>query len=76
MQSILTEWQRTDRTYVQRVADLTTGVGTNGGIKLIFGTTVHDDGGSDVLTGGSGLDWFFKGRRGRIADLHTGEHVN
>ncbi len=76
LQSILTEWQRTDQTYRQRIADLENGGGLNGAIKLIFGKTVHDDGGSDVLTGGPGLDWFFKGRRDRITDLQAGEQVN
>ncbi len=76
LQSILMEWQRTDRTYAQRIADLKNGGGLNGGIKLIFGKTVHDDGGSDVLTGGGGLDWFFKGRRDRITDLQAGEQIN
>jgi RTX calcium-binding nonapeptide repeat (4 copies) len=76
LQSILMEWQRTDRTYVQRIADLTNGGGLNRGNKLIFGKTVHDDGGSNVLTGGSGLDWFLKGKSDRITDRQTGEVVN
>jgi Ca2+-binding RTX toxin-like protein len=76
LQSILSEWQRTDRTYVQRIADLTNGGGLNRGNKLIFGKTVHDDGGTDVLTGGLGLDWFFKGKSDRITDLQSGEQVN
>jgi FG-GAP-like repeat len=74
--SILLEWQRTDRTYLERIADLSNGGGLNRGNKLIFGKTVHDDGGSDVLTGGLGLDWFFKGRRDRITDQQPGEQVN
>jgi hypothetical protein len=76
LQSILVEWQRTDRTYQQRIADLTNGGGSNRGIKLIFGKSVQDDGRSNVLTGGSGLDWFFKGRRDRITDRQPGEQVN
>jgi Ca2+-binding RTX toxin-like protein len=48
LQSILLEWQRTDRAYLERVADLSNGGGLNRGNKLIFGKTVHDDGGSDV----------------------------
>jgi Ca2+-binding RTX toxin-like protein len=76
LQSILMEWQRTDRGYVQRIADLANGGGWNGGNELIFGTTVHDDGGSDVLTGGLGLDWFFKGQSDRITDQEAGEQVN
>jgi Ca2+-binding RTX toxin-like protein len=76
LQSILMEWQRTDRTYAQRIADLKNGGGLNGGINLIFGNTVHDDGGSSVLTGGLGLDWFFQRRLDRITDLQAGEQVN
>jgi len=57
--AILSEWKRTDKTYVQRIADLRNGGGLNGANKLIAGTTVHDDGVADTLTGGAGLDWFF-----------------
>jgi hypothetical protein len=62
LMAILKEWQRTDRTYAQRISDLRTGgAGTyNGSAKLIWGTTVLDN---DIapakLTGGLGLDWFF-----------------
>jgi Peptidase M10 serralysin C terminal len=59
LMSILAEWQRTDKTYAQRIADLRNGGGLNGTTKLIWGATVQDDDGSDTLTGGPGLDWFF-----------------
>ena len=59
LMSILAEWQRTDKTYAQRIADLRNGGGRNEANKLVWGTTVHDDGAADTLTGGPGLDWFF-----------------
>jgi hypothetical protein len=57
--SILAEWQRTDKTYSQRITDLRTGTGLNGANKLIWGSTVLDDNNADTLVGGAGLDWFF-----------------
>jgi hypothetical protein len=81
--AILAEWQRTDRTYAQRISDLRNGGGLNGTTKLIWGTTVHDDGAADTLTGNAGLDWFFAnlgpgGVKDTITDLNTGgpEQVN
>jgi hypothetical protein len=91
---LLAEWQRTDlfkpgdglATYGWRVANLGAGVGPNQ-YKLVWGTTVLDDGGSDVLRGDpantalspSELDWFFANLAAghdTIADLKTGELVN
>jgi Ca2+-binding RTX toxin-like protein len=83
LMSILAEWQRTDKTYAQRIADLRNGGGLNGTSKLIRGTTVLDDDGSDTLTGGPGLDWFFANLgpgavRDHITDRNNGgpEQVN
>jgi hypothetical protein len=83
LMSILAEWQRTDKTYAQRIADLRNGGGLNGTTKLIRGTTVLDDDGSDTLTGGPGLDWFFAnlgpgGVLDHITDRNNGgpEQVN
>ena len=83
LMSILREWQRTDKTYAQRIADLKNGGGLNGSNKLIWGTTVHDDGAADTLTGGPGLDWFFAnlgpgGVLDHITDRNNGgpEQVN
>jgi hypothetical protein len=60
LMEILAEWQRTDENYTQRVADLKNGGGLNGSYKLIWGSTVKDDGTQDVLNGAvGGLDWFF-----------------
>jgi hypothetical protein len=59
LMSILQEWQRTDKDYAQRIADLRNGGGFNGSNKLILGSTVLDNDGASKLTGGGGLDWFF-----------------
>jgi Ca2+-binding RTX toxin-like protein len=57
--AILKEWQRTDKTYAQRIADLKNGGGLNGTNKLIWGSTVLDNDAAATLAGGAGLDWFF-----------------
>jgi hypothetical protein len=62
LMDLLKEWQRTDKTYAQRISDLRNGgTGTyNGAAKLVWGKTVVDnDTASAKLTGGTGLDWFF-----------------
>jgi hypothetical protein len=82
--AILAEWQRTDRTYGQRLHDLRAGGGLNGTAVLVWGAsgTVHDNGVSDVLqgdpTGTPGdLDWFFRGRRDVFAiPVERGEQIN
>jgi hypothetical protein len=83
LMSILKEWQRTDKTYAQRVADLKNGGGLNGANKLVLGTTVHDDGAADTLTGNASQDWFFAnlgpgGVLDHITDRNNGgaEQVN
>ena len=60
LQVILAEWGLTDRTYAQRVADISAGVGVGGLFALTSGGTVIDDGDPDTLTGGPGIDWFFR----------------
>jgi Ca2+-binding RTX toxin-like protein len=88
LQSILAEWQRTDRDYNTRISDLRNGGGLNGSNKLIWGTTVLDDAAADTLQGDppppatAGLDWFFANQSGgvldTIVDLNNGgtEQVN
>src|SRR5262249_6901912 len=60
LKALETEWSRTDATYAQKVAHLTGGAtgGLNAGFAL-GASTVHDDGDSDTLVGGDGLDLFF-----------------
>lgn len=52
------EWQRTDLTYAQRVQLLEQGVGADESIRLDSSTVEHDSS-VDMLTGSSGLDWFW-----------------
>jgi Ca2+-binding RTX toxin-like protein len=71
--AILAEWQSSDP-YLTRIAKIKAGVG---GAKLVFGTTVHDDGNASTLTGGPGTDWFFKGAHDIITDRNAAtEEVN
>jgi hypothetical protein len=72
LEAILGEWQSSD-SYAVRIAKIKAGVN---GAQLVFGTTVFDDGKADRLTGGGGLNWFFKGAKDRITDLKPGEQVN
>jgi hypothetical protein len=83
LQAIFAEWHRTDRDYGARITDLRNGGGYNGSFRLVWGSTVVDDGAADRLTGGPGLDWFFanpgpNGVRDTITDLdlRVPEQVN
>jgi hypothetical protein len=75
LMSILAEWQ-SGNSYAVRLSHLKLGGGLNGSNKLVFGTTVHDDGAANILSGGAGMDWFFKGAHDTITDLQSGEQVN
>jgi uncharacterized delta-60 repeat protein len=76
--AVMREWTRTDADYATRVGHLlgTLGGGLNGAYFL-NSDTVYDDwwGGADVLTGGSGLNWFLVGSTDRITNLHKNEIV-
>jgi RTX calcium-binding nonapeptide repeat (4 copies)/Beta-propeller repeat len=77
LDAILSEWQRTDLNYTQRIHDLEVGGGLNGSNILIFNQTVLDDGGApDTMTGGTGMDWFFQFPGDSITNLRAGEQVN
>jgi Ca2+-binding RTX toxin-like protein len=83
LQIILGVWQQTGLDYSTRIADLRTGVGWHQAYRLVWGTTVADDGAADSLTGGAGLDWFFanpgpSGITDTITDLdvRAGEQIN
>jgi Ca2+-binding RTX toxin-like protein len=59
MDTIFDEW-RSGREYDKRVANIRGGL--SGGYFLANdgpSANIHDDGAADVLTGNSGLDWFF-----------------
>jgi Ca2+-binding RTX toxin-like protein len=73
--ALFTEWLRTDKDYAGRIADLRTGGGINGSKTLVFGTTIHDDGSANTLSGLAGLDWFFAGALDST-DAQPGEKVN
>jgi Ca2+-binding RTX toxin-like protein len=88
--AIMSEWTSA-RTYSQRIANTSnrTIAGTDGSTFasrsnadyfLVVDQTVVDDNTSDVLTGASGLDWFFfnsDGEEGtnkdKVTDLHASE---
>lgn len=83
--AIYHEWNRSDHTYEQRVANVQDGSGTvdrdNGPFFLNESLplpTVFDDDAEDKLTGASGRDWFFAnlvgpGTLDKITDLKNNE---
>jgi hypothetical protein len=79
VRAVLNAWARTDQTYDQRVAALSTG--PNGLPRLWAGTVISAPVPADVLTGGEGRDWFFANPRlingvgDRITDLAGDEFV-
>jgi hypothetical protein len=56
--SLMNEWSRTDRSYLQRVAAMRSGVGPNARYRLDANTVVSDYY-VDTLTGGADRDWFW-----------------
>lgn len=86
--AILAEWSRTDATYATRVSHLKAAPkgkngsgGLNGSIFLNT-STVFSDAATDVLLGGSGMDWYFAKLPGKrvtnadtLSDRATGETV-
>jgi hypothetical protein len=73
LEAILAEWQSAD-SYTTRISKIKAGL--PGGYKLAWGTTVHDSGKADTLTGGAGMDWFFEGALDTITDHQAGEQIN
>jgi RHS repeat-associated protein len=70
------EWGRTDADYLTRVDHLRgrTPGGRNGAF-LLNELTVHDNGVTDELFGGDGLDWFFAGSLDQLRHRRDGEVV-
>jgi Ca2+-binding RTX toxin-like protein len=64
LEAILGEWARPE-SYSVRLAHLEHGGGLNGSFVL-NASTVFDDLAADELIGGSGLDWFFRGRSDKV----------
>jgi hypothetical protein len=73
LEAILAEWQSGD-SYATRVSKIKAGL--PGGYKLVWGTTVHDNRKAVTLTGGGGMNWFFKGTHDTITDYQNGEQIN
>jgi hypothetical protein len=72
--AISAEWQRTDRSFPQRIADLQGAAGGwNGSNDLWWGKTVFDNDAVNPQTGGPGQDWFFTGGLASLADYQGGD---
>jgi len=76
--AVLSEWSRTT-SYTARVDNLRNGIYLPDGtrISLSKGTTVFDDAELDLLSGDSGMDWFFlAGNEERRSDIDGDEVSN
>jgi ELWxxDGT repeat protein len=71
LQAIRDYWSRTDLTYAQRIAGLTTGIPSPAGTVRLTATTVQNDNVADTLSGGSELDWFFARTTGSNSSRDT-----
>ena len=68
------QWGLTDRSYEERTANITAGVGRGAAFSLVVSSTVFYDTDADTLTGGLGMDWFFRNLADdTVTDLETGE---
>jgi Ca2+-binding RTX toxin-like protein len=83
LSAIQAEWTRTDLSgsaleqYQTRIAHLMGAPGgLNGGVFLTNNTVFFDSLGTNQLTGGTGLDWFWAASVAEILDLESGERVN
>jgi hypothetical protein len=73
LDALLTEWARTDESYLQRVANVSNmtfsgvapGGGANGGYYL-NSSTVEDDAAGNKLEGGPALDLYFAGVKDKV----------
>jgi hypothetical protein len=74
---MLAEWKSAN-SYSTRISPLKGNLsgGLNETYTLNSGSTVHDDGSTTSLTGGTGNDWFFTTASAKINDLQSGEQVN
>jgi RHS repeat-associated protein len=74
--ALLAEWGRTDEDYQTRVDHLRGSTpGARNGAFFLTAATVHDNGVTDLLVGGDGLDWFFAGAQDRLKKRHDGDIV-
>jgi hypothetical protein len=79
LQAIMAEWDRTDLSFEQRVAQLISN-GNNdnrlNGSYVLNQKTVFSDGASDSVTGGGGLDWVFMNRKTTtLAQRKPADHI-
>lgn len=76
---LLSEWNAGGK-YETRVRNIWAGTGKflrNTGIRLAYGSTVHDDDGVDRLMGNGGRDWFFADLLlDRLLDRKRDEQIN
>ncbi len=75
LEAILAAWQ-SGKSYDTRIKDIMKGVGPSKSFRLVWKTTVHDDGSASKLIGGHGRDWFFKGAKDKLVHKKPGERVN
>ncbi len=75
LNTLRTEWISAN-TYAARVASLRAGVGNPVVSLKAKSNVVNDAGEDDVLTGGTGTDWYFRAVDDAIADLFAGETID
>jgi Ca2+-binding RTX toxin-like protein len=70
-----TEWTSAN-SYATRIVNLRAGVGaSNASLKATI-NVLNDAGEDDVLTGGTGIDWYFRALDDAIADLFAAETID
>jgi uncharacterized repeat protein (TIGR01451 family) len=72
---LLSEWARTDKSYSQRVADLSGPTGGLNGTNFLNSSTVFNDNTPDNLIGGGGTDWFFSSAGDTLSKVQSGATV-
>jgi hypothetical protein len=84
LDAVFQEWNRTDLSFDDRISDLLTGSNSQGvaaknviGVTAILlnSTSVHDDLAADVLTSGTGRDWYFIDASDLINNTKPGDKV-
>ena len=70
-----TEWT-SGNSYASRIANLRNGVGNPVVSLKAKKNVVNDAGEDDTLTGGSGLDWYFRAVDDALSDLFAGETID
>ncbi len=78
LMSLLAEWRRLDKAYLERIAHLNSTVpGGLNGATYLRAASVPSDGAVDTLLGGGLLDWFWAYMpQDSLGDLTPGERLN